>query len=95
MALAPKYQAIIEELALDPDMIEIARESKFATTQHDYATYASKIDKIGTMFGGGKEGHILAAETLKLAGGNKQGINAAMYSFYGYAEYDLLTGVLA
>jgi hypothetical protein len=90
MELAARYGA-------DPDMIAAAKEPAFEITQNHYGHYASVIDALcqGVAPEQMKGQRFLMAEALIIAGANKQGVESAMFSMFGYAEYEPMTLMLA
>lgn len=80
---------IAQALANISEVQQAAQPPAVATTKNHYGYYASVIGQLAQVTGReGKEGHVLAAEALTLAGGNAEGIADAMYAMFGYAEYD-------
>ena len=92
MGLSEAGMKIVQALAEMPEVIKIARAPNLKLTQDHYGHYASVISALGKATGRErtKEGHYLAAEALKLAGGNVKGIDSAMFAFFGYSDYDPL-----
>lgn len=93
--LTPKAQALAVKLAAFPEVKDIvqASHSALATTQYDYAGWAQRIDALATALA--EQGkpttnlRIMAAEALRIAGGDGRGIDAAMGSLFGIDGYDL------
>lgn len=91
--LNAKGRDMARELAKLPEVQAAAKEPEVKTTQDHYGHYVAAISALADVMGRpGKEGHVLAAETLRYAGGNGRGINAAMSAMFGYGEYDPVFG---
>ena len=94
--LTPEGKKIAQAIADIPEIQKMAQPPTIETTKNHYGHYASLIQKIGDATGHtGEVAHVLAAEALKLAGGNANGIDDAMFAFYGYSQYDPFTRMLA
>lgn len=89
--------ALAAEIAATPEIVAAAKAPMIETTQNHYAYYASVINSCsaGVEVGQLKGMHFLTAEALIIAGANRQGVNSAMFSMFGYAEYDPMTRLLA
>lgn len=98
--MAPKLKKKAYDLAVKlaafPEVQELvqASHSAIATTQYDYAGWAQRIDGLARALSSDGEPNtnlrIMAAEALRLAGGDSRGIDAAMGSFFGIEEYDYM-----
>ena len=95
MGLTEAGMKIAQTLA-DLDVVkQVAKVPAIKTTQNSYGYYAGAIHTLAEATGHeGKTGHVLAAEALRLAGGNGKGIDAAMSAMFGYSEYDALNKML-
>lgn len=103
--MAPKLnengKAIVAKLAAMDEIRQAAKPPAIATTKDHYGHYAAAIDMIAGMLAGEnasasgrRTARILAAESLRAAGGNGRGIDAAMSSMFGHAEYDPMASLL-
>lgn len=93
--LTPKAHALATKLAAFTEVQEIVQASHSAlpTTQYDYAGWAMRIDGLARALSSTGEAsnnlRIMAAEALRIAGGDSRGIDAAMSSMFGIDGYDL------
>lgn len=90
--LKPNVSALVDKVAAFEEVQEIVARAAdaLATTQHDYAGWASRIDSLANALstdGPTTNMRIIAAESLRRAGGNSAGINAAMFSMFGVDAY--------
>ena len=94
MKLSDKGREIAEALA--EDLTDAAKPPTIEITKDHYAYYADVIQKVGHTISPErpKIGHVVAAEALKIAGANKAGVDAAMWGFFGYSEYDPMSRLL-
>lgn len=99
--LKPNVRKLVATLAADPDVQSLARPltpMEAAMTQHGYATWGSRIDGLARALSGSGEPttnlRIVAAETLREAGGDGRGIDSAMHALFGVDAYDPMATLL-
>lgn len=97
IGLSSKGKEIARDLAAMDEVKELAKPPALETTRHHYGHYASVIDKLSVAIMPDliKQGHYLVAAALKEAGATKQGVDDAMFSFFGYPEFDPMTRMFA
>jgi hypothetical protein len=93
--LNKKAQELAEKLAAFPEVQELVQTSQSAIKhgQYDYIGWATRIDRLAKALSDSPEPgsnlRIMAAEALRIAGGDSRGIDAAMSSIFCVDGYDL------